>query len=164
MGDLMGGFSEWSYERGEWAPAKIFQDWLDEESWETVLRRHGWEPEADAPFMSDESDAEEEAIFTLVASQRDGPAFLVAVELAHVRTLGYIIVADLPSLLQFYKDFGVLNRWSRSDQSALRRTSLEKRFHIAHGHGLEESCRVCDPQGHAANQIRAERARARREP
>ncbi|MDD4985439.1 MAG: hypothetical protein PHQ43_06570 [Dehalococcoidales bacterium] len=143
----------WKYHQGEWTEIDEPFTWNEGEDFTVFLQRSGYYHFPDLTFGDNTYHAE---LFTRLD---DKPPYLVVFSLTS-GTCDYVYIYDVPSLMQWLRDYAPV--WLLSQmacQQEEQMTLLGRAFQARHGHSYENVCPDCDPAKWEKRQARRARAK-----
>ncbi len=130
----------WKFANGEWIEIDDLLVWNEGEDFASALKRAGYYPFPDVTYGDGCYKAD---LFT----KEDGTLpYLIVVSLTS-STIDYIYFYDVPSLMQWLRDYApiwLLSQvaWQQEELLTLHRRT----FRTWHGHDYKRVCPVCDPE------------------
>lgn len=146
----------WEYARGEWTKLP-FSPWEDlkETNYEEMLRAVGYEAWGNVG----EEDSCPSTAIQVYRAEKSTPTtekwtYFVCLSMGP-SVFEEVWVKDLPSLLQFLREFGpVFQTQSREEVVSFLKETLTKAFRVWHGHDATFACQDCDPLRYREEQKR----------
>lgn len=131
----------WKYHHGEWSEIEDPMVWNEGEDSKTAFKRAGYYTFPFCRFGVEEGQPSIE----LYAKEDYGPPWLVNLNITDA--IEYIYIYDLPSLMQFLRDYAPMCSLSQMADIQEEQVSkiLSRAFQAWHGHDFDNVCPRCDP-------------------